>query len=532
MKVTLKLKTKTLLLLAVFALIFLTVSIFTIMTVHSKVITTAHEKLKADLAMGRALLNAHYAGEWSIREGKLFKGETQMNDNFSIVDKIGEFTSDTVTIFQGDTRVTTNVKNAQGDRAVGTKAAENVVDATLKKGQTYIGKANVVGTWNQTAYDPIKTAQGDIIGIFYVGVPNTQYDQVVKDISIKVAAASGIGLLIVFILGISLVNSIVKPINNVIAGISDGALQITAASSQVSSASKQLAEGSSEQAASLEETSSSMEELASMTKQNAESAKQAKAMMGEVQRIVENVNVNMLNMAEAIANVTDSSNETGKIIKTIDEIAFQTNLLALNAAVEAARAGEAGAGFAVVANEVRNLAMRAADAAKNTNDLIENTIKAVAHGNELTKLTQDTFKENIEISMKIGSLIDEIASASQEQSHGIEQINKAVAEMDRVTQQTAVNAEDSASASGEMYVQAEKLKHFVHDLSVLVDGRENNVVTESRSEPLSKKLTSLVHFNKNVPFVPEKTVVAKAPVTHRKKMMRSDRVMPSKEKHF
>ena len=229
-----------------------------------------------------------------------------------------------------------------------------------------------------------------------------------------------------------------------------------------------------------------MEQLASMTKQNADHAQQAKAMMGEVQRIVDNVNVNMNNMAEAIANVTESSEETGKIIKTIDEIAFQTNLLALNAAVEAARAGEAGAGFAVVANEVRNLAMRAAEAAKTTNDLIENTIKGVVHGNELTRLTQAAFKENIDISAKIGSIIDEIAAASQEQSHGIVQINRAVVEMDKVTQQTAAHAEESTNSSEEMNVQAEKLKHFVNDLSALVNGRGNDVVAESQSEPMSK----------------------------------------------
>jgi methyl-accepting chemotaxis protein len=532
MKLELKLRTKTLLLLAVFALMFLSVAIFTIVTVQDKVITTAHEKLKADSAMGKALLNARYSGDWSIKDGKLFKGDTQMNDNYAIVDSIGELTSDTVTIFQGDMRITTNVKNAQGDRAVGTKAANNVIDDTLKKGQTYIGKANVVGTWNQTAYEPIRDAQGNIIGMFYVGVPNTHYDQVVKEISIKVAVASGVALIVVFILGVFMVNSITKPVNNVIAGISDGALQITASSSQVSAASQHLAEGSSEQAASLEETSSSMEELASMTKHNADSAKQAKAMMGEVQRIVENVNMNMLNMAEAISNVTNSSSETGKIIKTIDEIAFQTNLLALNAAVEAARAGEAGAGFAVVANEVRNLAMRAAEAAKNTSDLIENTIKAVAHGNELTKLTQDAFKENIEISMKIGSIIDEIAAASQEQSQGIELINKAVAQMDKVTQQTAANAEDSASAAEEMNTQAEKLKNFVCDLSAIVNGNGHGVVVESQSKPLSKKLTSLLHLHKNAPLIPEKKVIEKLPVTQRRKMVKSDQVIPVEGTHF
>ena len=156
-----------------------------------------------------------------------------------------------------------------------------------------------------------------------------------------------------------------------------------------------------------------------MTSQNADNARQAKTMMGEAQQIVESVNQHMGQMAGAIGEITKSSEETGKIIKTIDEIAFQTNLLALNAAVEAARAGEAGAGFAVVADEVRNLAMRASEAAKNTSALIENTIKAVKKGNELTLATQEAFKRNVGISGKIGKLIDEIAAASQEQAQGV-----------------------------------------------------------------------------------------------------------------
>jgi methyl-accepting chemotaxis protein len=177
----------------------------------------------------------------------------------------------------------------------------------------------------------------------------------------------------------------------------------------------------------------------------------------------------MGNMAAAITDVTKASEETVKIIKTIDEIAFQTNLLALNAAVEAARAGEAGAGFAVVAEEVRNLALRAAEAAKNTNVLIETTIKGVKKGHELTGLTQAAFLENIEISNRIGKLIDEIAAASAEQAAGIDQINKAVTEMDRVTQSIAASAEESSSASEELNAQATEMKGVVDDLSCVVD---------------------------------------------------------------
>ena len=283
--------------------------------------------------------------------------------------------------------------------------------------------------------------------------------------------------LVLIVITFFLTRGITGPLNKVIAGLTDGADQVSSAAGQVSSSSQALAEGTSEQASSLEETSSSLEEMSSMTKQNAEHANQAKAMMSEAHQIVDKVDHHMQDMAGAVAEITKSSEETGKIIKTIDEIAFQTNLLALNAAVEAARAGEAGAGFAVVADEVRNLAMRASEAAKNTNNLIENTIKAVRKGNELTHATQEAFQENATISRKIGQLVDEIATASEEQSRGITQVNIAVSEMDKVTQSTAANAEESAAAAEELNAQAEQMKVFVEDLVKVVGGSANGATS-------------------------------------------------------
>jgi len=276
-------------------------------------------------------------------------------------------------------------------------------------------------------------------------------------------------------LGFFLAISITRPINQVVSGLSDGAEQVSAAASQVASSSQLLAEGSSEQAASLEETSSSLEEMSSMTKQNADNANQARTLMDEVGKYQTHTNEELGHLVEAISEVVKSSEETNKIIKTIDEIAFQTNLLALNAAVEAARAGEAGAGFAVVAEEVRNLAMRSADAAKNTSSLIENTIKAIRKGDESTHQTQNAFQEQMGVARKIKELVNEIAAASSEQAHGISQVNIAVAEMDKVTQQTAANAEESASASEELNAQAEQMKGYVSDLVQIVGGSANGL---------------------------------------------------------
>ena len=179
---------------------------------------------------------------------------------------------------------------------------------------------------------------------------------------------------------------------------------------------------------------------------------------------MDRVNNQINTMTSSIMEVTQSSEETSKIIKTIDAIAFQTNLLALNAAVEAARAGEAGSGFAVVADEVRSLAMRSAEAAKNTSGLIENTISSVRKSRDLTQQTQEAFQENVKISGKIGTLIDEIAAASEEQARGINQISEAMEAVDRVVQKAASSAEESAAASEEMNSQAEQMKHFVIEL--------------------------------------------------------------------
>ncbi|MDA8126171.1 MAG: methyl-accepting chemotaxis protein [Deltaproteobacteria bacterium] len=277
---------------------------------------------------------------------------------------------------------------------------------------------------------------------------------------------------IILILGLLYltVRSVVRPLNKIATGLNSGADEVAAASEQVAASGQSLAEGASESAASIEETVSSLEEMASMTRQNADHAAQAQGLMAETRRIVATVNDQVNQVAEAVQAVTLSSEQTGKIVKTIDEIALQTNLLALNAAVEAARAGEAGAGFSVVADEVRGLAMRAAEAAKTTAGLIADTILTVKRSSDLTIQTKEAFRENMTIAEQVGSLVDEIATASREQAQGIDQISRAVAEIDQVVQRTTANAEESAGAADELNRQAEQMQAYAGELLTVVDG--------------------------------------------------------------
>jgi len=213
---------------------------------------------------------------------------------------------------------------------------------------------------------------------------------------------------------------------------------------QIAAASVQLEDGSNNQAASIEETSSSLEEITSMTKQNSDNSDVANSAMVTANDVLGKSIEIMSNLTISMDELSVSSKETQKIVKTIDEIAFQTNLLALNAAVEAARAGEAGAGFSVVAEEVRNLALRSAEAARSTAGLIDNTVNKINIGSELVSKTSSAYKEVESNSAQVGELLQKIAAASREQSQGIAQINSAVATLDTVVQQNAANAETLA----------------------------------------------------------------------------------------
>lgn len=296
--------------------------------------------------------------------------------------------------------------------------------------------------------------------------PRLQASNVRSVIMISVLGISA--LLLGILAAIFIVRGITGSIKNIVNGLSESAGQVASASTQVSSSSQQLAEGTSEQASALEETSSSLEEMSSMTRQNADNAQQGQTLMNQTSETVDLANESMSTLTVSMEEISKRSQETQKVVKTIEEIAFQTNLLALNAAVEAARAGEAGAGFAVVADEVRNLAIRAAAAAKDTGTLIEASVRKIGEGSDIVTKTNVNFKEVASSAKKVKELVHEIAAASKEQAQGIEQINRAVAEMDKAVQSNAASAEESASAAEEMNAQAKQMEDFVSELLIMV----------------------------------------------------------------
>ncbi|MCB9867099.1 MAG: MCP four helix bundle domain-containing protein [Phycisphaerales bacterium] len=279
----------------------------------------------------------------------------------------------------------------------------------------------------------------------------------------------GIGATILGVLLAALITrGITRALNGVIAVLNEGADNVNEAAGQVSTASQQLAQASSEQASSLEETSAAMEEITAVTRTTADSLQQAKTLSAETRAAAQRGDQTTTQLNQSMSQINDASAQISKIIKVIEEIAFQTNLLALNAAVEAARAGEHGKGFAVVADEVRNLAQRAAQASGEITTLIHDTVAKVKEGSDVAGDVGGALNAIVGNVAAVAELIQGIADATNEQSRGVEQINQAVGEMDQVTQQTAAGAEESASAAEELAAQATSVKGTVDVLSAMV----------------------------------------------------------------
>lgn len=330
---------------------------------------------------------------------------------------------------------------------------------------------------------------------------NAVYGQVIGTV-----VALLLGVLVSWRIGVT-VNGLLR---RVATEVQDGAEQVASAASQVSGSSQSLAEGASEQAASLEETSASLEEMASMTKKNTESSMRATESARKTLSAAERGEADMGAMVAAMDSLKQSSGEIAKIIKTIDEIAFQTNILALNAAVEAARAGQAGQGFAVVAEEVRSLAQRSAEAAQDTSGKIESAISKTQQGAAISAKVAEALHEIVTRAREVDTLSDEISSASREQTQGIDQVNLAVTQMDKVTQANAASAEECASAAEEMNAQAQAMKGSISELLRLVGGNGASAPTQTaRQVPLGTHFLKTARSAQSAPKSVRRSAPAK-----------------------
>jgi methyl-accepting chemotaxis protein len=294
--------------------------------------------------------------------------------------------------------------------------------------------------------------------------------------NLVIIIGSALGLALGLLLGLILSRSISKPLIRLNGDLLASSKSLEAASLQVSSSSQELSSGSSELAASIEQMTSSLEELQSIIESNSKSINQSELLMRETSAETGKVSERMEELKSALTAIAANSRQIAKIIKVIDDIAFQTNILALNAAVEAARAGEAGKGFAVVAEQVKSLAQKSAEAAKETADLIERAIDSVAQGERLGQSVIEAQAGVVEKSNKVGVLLDEVTRASREQLKGANQITQGVSQINSVVQATAASSEENASAGEELLAQAEALRSNVDQLNLIITGRQGHQV--------------------------------------------------------
>lgn len=475
---------------------------YSITQMEKKIIESAQSKLLSDLALSRTLIDSRYPGDWRITEGKIFKGEFSFNNQFDLVDEIGKLTGDTVTIFQSDTRVATNVIQKDGNRAIKTKVSEEVRNTVLGKGETYIGKANVVGTWNQTVYEPIIDSNKNVIGILYVGVPNTLYDQMSDEFRTNLVIFILVGILLfsclIWVLCVRIFSPLTKlegatqkmatgdlttkvkvtsrdelgvlasafntmqdSFNNVLNNISVASSEVNTSSKQVSDSSKSLSDGATEQASTIEELTARMEDICSQMQLNSDNTQKANSLSTIVNNNAIEGSQNMAELQVAIRNINQTSHDISKIIKVIDNIAFQTNILSLNASVEAARSGKYGRGFAVVAEEVRNLAIKAALAAKDTSELINNSLDKVEEGMRLVDANAKSLDGIISGINDMSKAINNISIATKEQSSSIVQVSLGISQVAAVTQNTSAISEETLATSIELHEQAEALENQV-----------------------------------------------------------------------
>ncbi|MDR3154744.1 MAG: methyl-accepting chemotaxis protein [Deltaproteobacteria bacterium] len=377
-----------------------------------------------------------------------------------------------VTVFCGDTRFRTTLIGPDGQRAVGTKLTnQKIISQVLDAGGEYLDRNTIFGLGYETVYWPVTAADGRHLGMYFMGLPTAVVDKTRKDFAYSIILILLAVIAFVFLCTNLLIRGISRSLINLKEELSASFDQVNRSAAEILASSEVMAAGAENQAESLKETVSNLESVGKMTRQSRENAEKTMESNSESNRLISEGGRLTTQMLEAMAQIESSTMKIEAIIKTIDDISFQTNLLALNAAVEAARAGEAGAGFAVVADEVRNLSLRSSEAARNTHDLITDSVSRVAAGVKIVNQLSGCFKRIEQGAETVSGLIERISVATEEQDRETAQAESAVGNVSQVAERNSREANATTQASRELGDAASGLENVIAHLGIILEGR-------------------------------------------------------------